>query len=203
MQISRQSNSIHPSVLTCADSVRFGCRFAGLLGLIISFLPIMSASEAFPPTPVGQIELKTLPAGTLLKSTGTKSYFEQSNGLFGPLFRYISSHDIAMTTPVEAQINPGSMYFWVAESEQQKVAGNAGGVEVIAQPERLVASLGVRGGYSEENFEKARDQLETWLQQQKDIEATGPAYAVYWHGPFRPWFAKRSEVHVPVRSIKP
>ncbi len=163
----------------------------------------MSASEAFPPTPVGQIELKTLPAGTLLKSTGTKSYFEQSNGLFGPLFRYISSHDIAMTTPVEAQINPGSMYFWVAESEQQKVAGNAGGVEVIAQPERLVASLGVRGGYSEENFEKARDQLETWLQQQKDIEATGPAYAVYWHGPFRPWFAKRSEVHVPVRSIKP
>jgi len=203
MQIARQSYPTHPSVLTCADSIRFGCRFAGLFGLIIAFLPIMSASEAFPPTPVGQIELKTLPAGTLLKTTGPKSYFEQSNGLFGPLFRYISSHDIAMTTPVEAQINPGAMYFWVGESERQKVAGNNGGVEVIAQPERLVASLGMRGGYTEENFNEAREQLKTWLQQRKDVEATGPAYAVYWHGPFRPWFTKRSEVHIPVCSTAP
>ncbi|MCF7688935.1 MAG: heme-binding protein [Cephaloticoccus sp.] len=161
----------------------------------------MSATEAFPPTAEGQFELKTLPAGILLKSTSAKGYFEASNGLFGPLFRYISSHDIAMTTPVEARINPGTMYFWVAESEQSKVSGSAKEVEVVAQSERLVASIGVRGSYSEENFNRARDQLEAWLGQQADVAAIGPAYAVYWHGPFRPWFTKHSEVHIPIRRL--
>lgn len=161
----------------------------------------MAAEEAFPPSPIGQPEVKTLPAGILLKASAPGRYFDQSGRLFGPLFRYISSNGIAMTTPVEAQIEQAAMYFWVAPSQQAKVTGSRGGVEVLEIPERLVASLGARGGYTESNFAKARDQLEAWLATQSGLAATGPAYGVFWNGPFTPGFMKRFEVHIPVRRI--
>ncbi|MEY4940870.1 MAG: hypothetical protein RIQ93_2605 [Verrucomicrobiota bacterium] len=163
----------------------------------------MSAPQAFPPSPVGSPELKTLPAGVLLKSTAAGSYFDNSGGLFRPLFNYISSHDIAMTTPVEAQIDGAAMFFWVAASERAKVAGSSGGVEVIESPERRVASLGERGGYSAQNFIRTREALLEWLKTRTDVQPAGPAYAVYWNGPFTPGFMKRYEVHVPVRAVAP
>ena len=163
----------------------------------------MSAQEAFPPTAPGTAELKTLPAGVLLRSAGRGNYFDGADNLFGPLFRYISRHKIAMTTPVEARINDAAMYFWVATSERAKVAGNESGVEVINVPERHVASRGERGGYSRENFEKARDALLAWMADQKPaIEAAGEAYGVYWNAPYVPFFMKRFEVHVPVKMAK-
>ncbi len=163
----------------------------------------MATEQAFPPTAPGVAEFKTLPSGVLLKASGRGSYFDESNGLFRPLFNYISSQKIAMTTPVEAQIDQAAMYFWVAPSELAKVAGDKGGVEVIQMPERRVASLGARGGYSRENFVLTRAKLSEWLAAQPEMEAAGDAYAVYWHGPFTPWFAKRSEVHIPVRPKTP
>ncbi len=32
--------------------------------------------------------------------------------------------------------------------------------------------------------------------------AAGEPFAVYWDGPFKPWFMKRAEVHVPVRRVQ-
>lgn len=171
-----------------------------LLALLSS---AMATEQAFPPSPVDAAELKTLPAGVLLKASAKGNYFDQSNRLFGPLFRYISSHDIAMTTPVEAKIEGAEMYFWVAKSEASKVAGSTGDVEVVQIPERWVASLGARGSYSAQNFAKARDSLVAWLSERKDVEATGAPYAVYWNGPFTPGFLKRFEVHIPVRAVVP
>ena len=160
----------------------------------------MSAKEAFPPTPAGTTELKTLPAGVLLKSAGRGNYFDGADNLFSPLFRYISKHDIAMTTPVEAQVNDAAMFFWVAESERSKVAGNDANVEVVSLPERRVASRGDRGGYSRANFEKTRDLLLTWLAARPDVEAAGEPYGVYWNAPYVPPFLKRFEVHILVRA---
>lgn len=169
-----------------------------LLILLAFASPAMAATEAFNRSPVGTPELKTLPAGLLLKASGKGNYFEQSNDLFRPLFNYISTHDIAMTTPVEASIEGAAMYFWVAESERGKVGGNSQGVEVVEIPERRVASLGARGSYSAANFAATRDELLAWLGARADVVATGPAYAVYWNGPFVPGFLKRFEVHIPV-----
>jgi hypothetical protein len=169
-----------------------------VLTLFTLFLP-MSAQEAFPPTAPGTSELKTLPAGVLLQSAGRGNYFDGANNLFGPLFRYISRHQIAMTTPVEARIDDAAMYFWVATSERSKVVGNEAGVEVINVPERHVASRGERGGYSRENFEKARAALLAWMADQKPaIEPAGDAYGVYWNAPYVPFFMKRFEVHIPI-----
>lgn len=160
----------------------------------------MATEQAFPPTPVGQCELKTLPAGVLLKSSGRGSYFEQGNSLFRPLFNYIASHGIAMTTPVEAAVDEAAMFFWVAPSQRAKVTGHQGGVTVVEVPERLVASRGARGGYSRQNFEETRARLTAWLNGRKDVEPAGPAYPVYWNGPFMPGFLKGYEVHIPVRK---
>ena len=170
--------------------------------LLFSTLP-MSGKQAFPQTDVGECELKTLPAGMLLKSQGSGSYFAGANGLFMPLFRYISSHNIAMTTPVEAQGDTAAMFFWVAEAEQPKVIGDENGVSVVRVPERRVASMGGRGSYDRANFEKTRDTLLAWLRERADVEQAGPAYAGYWNAPFVPWFLKRFEVHIPVRDRPP
>lgn len=168
--------------------------------VLFLFLPFkaMSYESAFPPTETGSTEIKTLPSGMLLKASAPGDYFERGNSLFRPLFRYISEHKIAMTVPVEAQIDDAAMYFWVAESEVSKVVGDANGVEVVEIPERTVASLGSRGSYSKANFEKAKSRLLVWLESQEDLQAIGEPYAVYWHGPFTPWFMKRFEVHLPV-----
>jgi hypothetical protein len=170
-----------------------------LLLLLLPLFPAMATEQAFPPTAPGVSEFKTLPAGVLLKSTGRGNYFEQSNQLFRPLFRYISKHDIAMTTPVEARIDDAAMYFWVASSQESKVAGSEDAVVVERIGERTVASRGARGSYSADNFARTLAELRHWLATRPDLKAAGEPYGVFWHGPFTPWFAKRYEVHVPVR----
>ena len=160
----------------------------------------MANESAFPETEPGQIELKVLPAGKLLESRGTGSYFEDSGGLFRPLFNYIQSHEISMTTPVEARIEPGVMYFWVGASQEDKATANEGGVRVIEIPERKVAAIGVRGAYTRSNFEEARTVLLEWVSGQPGLSVVGEPWAVYWNGPMTPWFLKRSEVQVAVKS---
>jgi len=193
--------SLHLCIETGSRRVTKGMRRYLISLLVLLFAPlIMAAPQAFAPTEVGVSEIKTLPAGVLLKAQGEGNYFSASNRLFRPLFNYISTHNIAMTTPVEAKIDDAAMYFWVAESERSKVAGSGGGVEVLEIPERRVASLGARGSYSAANFSKTRDALVSWLSTQPGVEAAGPAYGVYWNGPFTPGFLKRFEVHLPVRA---
>ena len=65
----------------------------------------------------------------------------------------------------------------------------------------MVAAIGVRGRYSRENFEKARQELINWIKKDNDLKAIGEAYAVYWNGPFTPWFFKKAEVQVQVRRM--
>jgi nucleoid-associated protein YgaU len=173
-------------------------RLLPILSLVTLHLP-MAASQAFPPTPPGTAEFKTLPAGVLLKSAGRGNYFDGADNLFGPLFLYISRHKIAMTTPVEARIDDAAMFFWIADGERAKVAGAEAGVEVVAVPVRRVASRGERGGYSRGNFEKTRAALLAWVATQPGVEAAGEPYAVYWDAPYVPPFLKTYEVHVPVR----
>ena len=168
-----------------------------LLGLLP--LHIMSAYErAFPRTAVGTIEIKTLPASRLLASHCDGNYFQSDNGLFMPLFRYIQSNDIAMTTPVEAEIDPGTMYFHVGSDYADTELVGTDKVTIIELPERTVLSLGVRGSYNAENFARAKAALLTHLAGQNTWSATGSARAIYWNGPFMPGIFKRSEIHLPV-----
>ena len=167
--------------------------------LIIQSPFIMAYEKAFEQTKPGTTELKELPAGRLLESKGDGSYFESSNSLFGPLFRYIQKNDIAMTTPVEARMDPGAMYFWVSSTQEEKATSSTANVQVIDVPGRTVASHGSRGSYSQNNFEEAKTALLNWVDSQSDIETVGEPFAVYWDGPFKLGFLKTFEVQVKVR----
>jgi hypothetical protein len=173
-------------------------RLIPLLLLIIP-LHIMSAAEkAFPQTDVGVAEIKSLPAAHLIASQSEQSYFSNGNGLFRPLFRYISSRDIAMTTPVEAEMEPGIMYFYIGEEAVDRAQNGNDEVTVHTLPERLVASYGVRGGYNERNFDKADAKLREWLSTQSNYQIAGDARGVFWNGPFMPGLFKRFEIHIPI-----
>ena len=176
-----------------------------LLILVASFsLPLMSPAykQAFPRSEVGAFEIKILPASALIATQSKSNYFEDNNGLFRPLFSYIKTHGIAMTTPVEAEIDPGVMYFYVCEGVEVQSLEKVDGIKLHNLPERIVASYGVRGSYNEENFEKAAETLRFWISKNKNYEESGEARGVFWHGPFVPGIFKRFEVHIPVRAIE-
>ena len=158
--------------------------------------------SAFPKTDVDVIEIKTVPAATLLVAQSTDNYFDGNNDLFRPLFRYIQTHDIPMTIPVEADIEPGAMYFYVGSNHADRDLKATNAVNVIQLPERTVVSLGVRGSYNEKNFKEAQKALTDYLAKQDAWVQDGPARAVYWNGPFTIGLLKRSEVHIPVKPNK-
>lgn len=168
-----------------------------LLTAILSF-NMSAAEKAFPSTDPGEIEIKTLPSGRLLESSGDSDYFSESGRLFSPLFRYIQQNGISMTTPVEAQINPGKMYFWVAENQVDKAQKDSANVKVIDVPSRRVASIGARGAYTEANYEEAKKALLKWAEKE-GLETDSDPYGVYWNGPFTPWFLKTFEVHIQLK----
>lgn len=157
-----------------------------------------AVEQAFPKTAVGIAEIKTLPAAHLIASQSDRPYFSNGNGLFRPLFRYISSRDIAMTTPVEAEIEPGVMYFYIGEGAIEKAQKGTDEVTIHEVPARTVASIGKRGGYSEGNFRDAEAELRLWIADQDGYTITGEARGVFWNGPFIPGMFKRYEVHIPV-----
>ena len=162
---------------------------------------LMAYDQAYPMTGPGVCEIKTLPAGVVLRARTDGGYFRENNGLFRKLFETIQRNQIPMTTPVEAGMQPGSMIFYLdPASSLRKDLNLVGGVERKEVEKRVVASIGIRGGYSRESFEKNQAKLREWLQGQGDWEPAGEAYAVYWNSPFMIWFLKRSEVHLRVRQ---
>ena len=171
-----------------------------LLLFALATQTMSAAQQAFPKTDAGVAEIKVLPAAHLIASQTDQPYFTGSNGLFRPLFRYISSRDIAMTTPVEAEIEPGVMYFHIAEDAIDKAQKGNDEVAVHQLPARMVASFGVRGSYSESNFREAEVKLRAWLASQPDTQIVGNARGVFWSGPFTPGWFKRFEVHIPIET---
>lgn len=164
-------------------------------------VPGMAYEAMYERTPVGTIEVKTLPERIALETRTEGSYFAQDNGLFMRLFRYIDDNSIAMTVPVEAEPEPGAMRFFVGNRHQGTAPESTDVVEIVTLPARTVASIGMRGGYSQRNFKTGRKKVLRWLEEQTEWVADGEAYAVYWHGPFVPPWLKRSEVHLPLREM--
>ena len=150
-------------------------------------------------TPVGKIVVVDLPARTALETSTDKSYFSENNGLFRKLFRYINQNDISMTTPVEADIKPGKMRFFVGTKDLAKNFKDSDQVKIRKLAKQKVVSIGIRGGYTEKRFQENLKSLNKWLAGNSKYEAVGEPYGVYWNGPFVPSLLKRSEIHIPIR----
>jgi effector-binding domain-containing protein len=174
-------------------------KFVFALPFLLFTLNLMGFEAMHEKTPVGEIKVLQLPARTALEANAGQSYFSENNGLFRTLFRYISKHDLSMTTPVEAEIEPGKMRFFVGGKDANKSRPSTDTVSVKELEPMLVLAIGIRGSYDEENFRKNQDRLFRWIEEQTTYEPAGDPYAVYWDGPFIPWLLKRSEIHLPIR----
>ena len=95
-------------------------------------------------TPVGKITVLELPARIALEAKSSKNYFSENNGLFRKLFGYISKHDLSMTTPVEADIDPGKMRFFVGEKDAKKPRPETTAVTVRNLDPITVVAIGIR-----------------------------------------------------------
>ena len=173
------------------------------LAIVASTASLLAVSEAYPRTAPGDLELKTLPAARWMRTESANDYFAADNGLFMKLFRYIDSNKIPMTAPVEAGIKPGTMVFYMDDASAKRAdLAETPQVKLSSVPERRVAAIGIRGSYSQENYEEALTELKAWLAKRTDVKAAGEPYAVYWNSPFVPFFLKQSEVHIPVAPTK-
>ena len=194
-----------------ADQRKSGVAWGGcsLKFLVLAFvsagglfgLNAMAYEAAYPMTAAGVCEIKTLPAGVLLEARSEGEYFRENNGLFRRLFEAIQKNQVPMTTPVEAGVRPGTMVFYLdPKSAKRTDLVLQSGVRRREVEERVVASIGIRGGYSKESFEGNAQKIREWIKTQPGWKPAGEPYVVYWNSPFMIWFLKRSEVHLPVRK---
>lgn len=168
-----------------------------MCALIPSFL--RGVEDAYPRTEVGVCETKLLPAARLMLATSPGAYFGANNRLFGKLFNYIRAHDIPMTAPVEARMQPGVMVFYCDDAAAKRDdLRDTPEVALQSVPPRTVAAIGIRGSYTPESYETNLAKLREWLKGHPELKPCGEPYAVYWNSPFVPGFLKRSEVHIPV-----
>ena len=147
-------------------------------------------------TPVGTIEVKELPARKALAASASGSYFQRDNQLFMTLFDFIKTHDIAMTVPVEAEVDSAQMRFFVGADNSKSDVTSSEAVAVTEMPSQTVLSIGIRGAYSDPSFQRGRKALEQWLNGNTEWRAVAEPYAVYWDGPYMPVPFRRSEVHI-------
>lgn len=151
-------------------------------------------------TPAGEIVVLELPSRIAMEATSRSPYFQTNGTLFRKLFRYIDRNEIAMTTPVEAELQPGKMRFFVGSKDQNKEISPTKEVKIVRMEPKTVVAIGIRGNYTEERFQANETKLRKWLGKNPKYVPAGDAYAVYWNGPFVPGMMKRSEIHIPVQA---
>lgn len=167
-----------------------------------------SLPEGYPgPTPPGAIDLKRYPTVRRAEYTGTGSVDSGQNSGFWPLFRHIKKREIAMTAPVEMELEG-----WESDTSPTRwtmgflyrtpdlgPTGTDGAVVVRDVDPVTVVAIGVRGDYTQARFNAALEELERWVTEDGRWERAGEARWMGYNGPtlFR---EKWSEVQIPVRA---
>ena len=90
-------------------------------GFLVVAQTVRAYESAYPMTEVGVCEIKTLPAGVVLRARSEREYFRENNGLFRKLFEAIQRNQVPMTTPVEAGIA------WAIQKVRRPGGERAGG----------------------------------------------------------------------------
>jgi hypothetical protein len=180
---------------------------------LIAVKKAMSAPlpKGFPaPTPHNIIEVKQYPA----YRSGTYTYrgnLSQATGYsFNPLFRHISSNNIAMTAPVEARypmatidqpLQSGTAKVSFLYSNNQIIPQQtAADIQVEDHEPMLVVSLGVQGAYSYESYLAHIAKLKQWLSQHPEYAIAGEPREFLYDSPYTPTPLKRREVQIPIKS---
>jgi hypothetical protein len=176
-----------------------------------------------PPGPVDHVIVKQYPAyrtarvGRLLRSDGQAD----AQGMFMALVSHVERNHFAPTTPVEAtyappvespdpesakKSRPVAMSFIYASS----AIGTPGPdphdprITVVDVPAATYISIGIRGGYSSQNFTAAYARLIASLAQSPgEFSVAGPPRYLFYNSPLVPAFASFGEVQLPVTKVDP
>lgn len=193
----RVGGDINASITTTSKGFRFGP------SSIDTHLP-----DGYPaPTPPGSIDIKSYPSVRLAEVQGASSPDGGMNKAFWPLFQHIKKHDIAMTSPVEMNYqnldenntpDAWSMAFLYRTPDLNET-GTEGNITVRDADPVTVLSLGAKGDYSMSLVNTAREQLQSWLDQNPQWVSDGEWRALYYNGPSLFWWNKWAEVQIPIR----
>lgn len=159
--------------------------------VMLSFKPKMEAPlpEGYPqPTPVGKVEIKTLPVYRLAKVADSGN-----SNKFMTLFYHIQKNKIEMTAPVEMTMKPNgnkwsenSMAF-LYQSTALGSTGTKDKVDVIDSSKTTVASIGMNGKMTPEAISKAKTMLDEYLQKHPESgKITGDLRVLGYNSPFMP-----------------
>ena len=165
------------------------------------------------PGRVGDIIVREYPAYRMARiQRGEGGVKGRPNVMFRPLFNHIKRNDIPMTAPVEMgypeHVEPSegatSMAFLYGEPSWGTSGTDAADQRVVVEdvPAMTVVSIGVRGGYTNANFEKAIGRLNAWVQQRAgQVRIIGPPRYLAYNSPFVLGFLKYGEVQLPVEIV--
>jgi hypothetical protein len=165
------------------------------------------------PGPVGEIIVKEYPAYRMARvHRGEGGVTGRPNVMFRPLFNHIKRNDIPMTAPVEIGYpeygepsdGASSMAFLYGEPSWGTSGADADDQRVVVEdvPAMTVVSIGVRGGYTDANFEKAISKLNEWVRQrEEEMRVVGPPRYLAYNSPFVLGFLKYGEVQLPLEIV--
>ncbi|UCD74263.1 MAG: heme-binding protein [Phycisphaerales bacterium] len=165
------------------------------------------------PTPPAVIELKKYPKVRRAEFTQTGNPDRGRNRAFWPLFKHIKSRDIAMTSPVELDVegwdagtgfqivDPRWTMSFLYRSPDLGPVGDDGSVRVTDAEPITVLSIGVRGAYTMDRLNAAAAELAAWLEQQDEWQIAGDVRALLYNGPYVASRNKWAEVQVPVVKL--
>jgi hypothetical protein len=171
----------------------------------------------------GACELRDYEPVVLAETVVTGSIEEAGNAAFRRLFAYISganqaTNKIAMTAPVSQEARSEKIAMTAPVSQERAKDGwavsfmmPAGStldtlptptdptVTLRLVPARRMAAIRYSGFWSEKRYLQHKKELDTWIQE-KGLAITGePVWARY-NPPFTPWFLRRNEILIPVKS---
>jgi hypothetical protein len=171
-----------------------------------------------PPGPIGQVIVKTYPACRAATVAATDVKGRSQDGMFQPLFDHIQKEKISMTAPIQmdfaradgaaasSQPSPGppiSMSFLYGRPRIGNT-GKDGIVLVTDLPPVTVLSVGMRGSYDAEHFDKGLKSIRDWLRTHPNtyVVVGTPRFLGY-NSPFVPSFFRYGEVQLPVSPVGP
>lgn len=165
--------------------------------------------EGYPaPTAIGAVERKTYPSvrrAEIAMSGESGMFGGGSTRAFFPLFRHITSRNIAMTAPVEIDYaqgqdnthTPSAMSFLYRVPENGR-AGEDGDITVYDTQRVTVLSLGLRGPMNNTRVNEAISQLRAILDNDPAWRAAGDPRSLGYNGPDTRPDLRWSEVQIPV-----
>ncbi|MCP3966332.1 MAG: GyrI-like domain-containing protein [Lentisphaerae bacterium] len=172
-----------------------------LLCLLVVMTSCTSTKTAYERTPSGMVQVKKIPKLYAFSTTANGNYYVKADAMFGKLFTYLKDNDLKMTVPVEGRQKPATMMFFVTDPEVAKDLRDCGNVKVKTIPARMVVSAGLNGRYTKANFEEGKEMIEKWLKENPNYQQDGEFFSVYWNSPYVPWFMRKQEVNMPVKSL--